>query len=80
MNPFDGYPKIKLPARFPMKTKNPCTILGAQVLEWRWKWEPIILEAMRKAEMLDLFYELGESARTMVEESVREYLEEREGD
>ncbi len=69
MNPFDEFPRYKA---FSWRTYI------REARQWRVDWERTILEAMKKAETLDLFYELGESARTMVEESVREYLEERE--
>ena len=75
MNPFDEFPETE----FESVDGRWTTPTHKDFRQWQDKWEPIILDAMRKAETLDLFYELGESARTMVEESVREYLEEREG-
>jgi len=83
MNPFDEFfpSDESCSEKCPLTRDDPDWLIECgcpPARRWRGKWEPIILEAMAKAETLDLFYELGESGRIMVEESVREYLKERE--
>ena len=79
MNPFDEWPEYFWGHELLMENiSGHSGQLILDMLAWRDKWDPIILEAMKKAETLDLFYELGESARDLVEDAIQQYLEERE--
>lgn len=75
MNPFDEFPD---PDELYSRVANYEWVRFAfktEALAWQDKWEPIILEAMKKAEFLDWFYELGQSNRDMMEEAREEFEE-----
>ena len=73
MNPFDEFP---IPRNMPTMALNASQAMIIETSRWRKKWELTIVDAMKKAEFLDWFCELGEANRAMMAECLEEYLEE----
>lgn len=75
MNPFDEFPD---PDKLFARVANYEWVRFAfrdKALVWRKKWEPIILEVIKKAEFLDWFWYLSEDNKATMEEALEEWKE-----